>query len=152
MAIESSLYGLALLGGFLVFDRVLAADAERIVMEVRATSDPESGVDWLGMVGAGVFEEFVFRLVLLTGVSALCHAMRMPTIAARSLAVAGTSLAFSLAHHLGEPAGAFSGALFVFRWLAGVYYAGVFLLRGFGIAVGTHVAYDLFVGLYPWDG
>ena len=151
MVIESGLYGLALLGGFLVFDRFLASEAERIVLEVASAGDPESGLNWFGMVGAGVFEEFLFRLVLLTGVFGLCTALRVPTIAARTLAIAGTSLAFSLVHHLGEPLGEFSGALFVFRWLAGVYFSWVFLLRGFGIAVGTHVAYDLFVGLYPWD-
>jgi hypothetical protein len=31
--------------------------------------------------------------------------------------------------------------------LAGLFFAGLFVLRGFGITVGTHAAYDLLVGL-----
>jgi hypothetical protein len=34
-----------------------------------------------------------------------------------------------------------------FRLAAGVFFAVVFLLRGFGIAAGTHALYDLLVGL-----
>ena len=35
---------------------------------------------------------------------------------------------------------------FVFRWLAGVFFAYVFVARGFGVVVGTHSAYDFLVG------
>ena len=37
-----------------------------------------------------------------------------------------------------------------FRWLAGVYFAWVFVVRGFGVAVGTHTAYDILVGWLDW--
>jgi hypothetical protein len=33
--------------------------------------------------------------------------------------------------------------------MAGVFFAWVFVLRGFGIAVGTHTAYDILVS---WIG
>jgi hypothetical protein len=36
---------------------------------------------------------------------------------------------------------------FVFRATAGVFFAGLFVVRGFGITVGSHAAYDLLVGI-----
>ena len=37
--------------------------------------------------------------------------------------------------------------VFLFRMLAGIYFALLFRLRGFGIAVGTHAFYDIIVGV-----
>ena len=37
---------------------------------------------------------------------------------------------------------------FLFRFLAGVFFAVLFRYRGFGIAVGTHAFYDVLVGFY----
>jgi hypothetical protein len=34
--------------------------------------------------------------------------------------------------------------------MAGVFFAWVFVIRGFGIAVGTHTAYDILVGWVGW--
>ncbi|MBC8113461.1 MAG: CPBP family intramembrane metalloprotease, partial [Candidatus Saccharimonas sp.] len=36
---------------------------------------------------------------------------------------------------------------FIFRTLAGMFFAALFFLRGFGITVGTHAVYDVFVGI-----
>jgi len=56
-----------------------------------------------------------------------------------------SSLLFSAAHYdfltpLGEPFSIFS---FVFRFIAGVVFALLFVKRGFGIAAGAHALYDL---------
>jgi hypothetical protein len=37
----------------------------------------------------------------------------------------------------------FSWPPFVFRTIAGVYFAGLFAVRGFGITAGTHAFYDI---------
>ena len=66
------------------------------------------------------------------------------------LAVTGSALLFALAHHAGSPGEAFTWFAFVFRWMAGVFFAWVFVLRGFGIAVGTHTMYDILVGWIAW--
>ena len=50
----------------------------------------------------------------------------------------------------GRPGEAFTWFAFVFRWMAGVFFAWVFVLRGFGIAVGTHTVYDILVGWIAW--
>ena len=50
----------------------------------------------------------------------------------------------------GTPGEAFTWFAFIFRWLAGVYFAWVFVVRGFGVAVGAHTAYDILVGWLGW--
>jgi hypothetical protein len=64
--------------------------------------------------------------------------------------VTGSALLFALAHHAGAPGEPFTWFAFVFRWMAGVFFAWVFVLRGFGIAVGTHTIYDILVGWIAW--
>jgi len=106
----------------------------------------------IGFLGAGVYEEALFRLLL---VPLFYYALRMlltPQVLASALAVTGSALLFSLAHHAGDPGESFTWFAFVFRWLAGVFFAWVFILRGFGIAVGAHTAYDILVGWVGWHG
>ena len=76
--------------------------------------------------------------------------MQTPAVLASTLAVTASALLFSLAHHAGTPGEAFTWFAFIFRWLAGVYFAWVFVVRGFGVAVGTHTAYDILVGAVGW--
>lgn len=98
-------------------------------------------------LGAGIYEEVVFRLCLLP----LCHGLFRssgihPALAA-FLAALATSLAFSLAHYVGPAGEQFRVFTFAFRTFAALFFAMLFMLRGFGITVGTHAAYDLIVGL-----
>ena len=44
----------------------------------------------------------------------------------------------------GEP---FHAGRFVFRCLAGLYFALLFQFRGFGVAAGAHACYDVMVGI-----
>jgi membrane protease YdiL (CAAX protease family) len=98
-------------------------------------------------LGAGIYEEVLFRLCLMP----MCHGLFRtsgvrPGLAAFMAAVA-TSLAFSLAHYVGPAGEPFRLFSFVFRTFAALFFAILFMLRGFGITVGTHAAYDLIVGL-----
>jgi membrane protease YdiL (CAAX protease family) len=63
------------------------------------------------------------------------------------MAAITTSFLFAIAHHVGPAADAFNLFSFSFRAAAGVFFAAVFLLRGFGITVGSHAVYDLLVGV-----
>lgn len=115
-------------------------------------------------MGAGIYEEFLFRLCLLP----LTYAAFRLLMAPRNWAIAGTvvasSLIFSLAHYLGpasddQALSLLSEAVarvqssrelwfsFVFRTLAGMVFAALYFFRGFGITVGAHAAYDVFVGV-----
>ncbi len=101
----------------------------------------------LGFVGAGVYEEVLFRLLLLPGI-ALCLARAGAAHGVRTAsAVVLTSLVFAAAHYLGPHGESFDGFSFWFRFTAGAVFAALFVYRGFGIAAGTHALYDIFVTL-----
>lgn len=101
----------------------------------------------ISFVGAGIYEEALFRLCLLPIFFGMFRVLRLNTTWAAVLAVVTTSLMFSLAHHVGPTGEAFRLFPFTFRLVAGLFFAGLFVLRGFGITVGAHAFYDLLVGL-----
>lgn len=98
-------------------------------------------------VGAGIYEEVLFRLCLLPVCYGLFRAGGVSHGWAAGLAVIATSLAFSLAHYVGPAGEPFRLYTFSFRAIAGLFFAALFVLRGFGITVGAHAGYDLIVGL-----
>lgn len=99
-------------------------------------------------IGAGVYEEVLFRLLLVPAAFGLFRVMELPARWATIMAAVSTSFLFALAHHLGPAADAFNLFTFSFRAAAGVFFATVFFLRGFGITVGCHAVYDLLVGVF----
>jgi len=99
-------------------------------------------------LGAGIYEETMFRLCLLPLAYGLFRLTRVESRHAALLSILLTSLMFSLAHHIGPSAEAIQWFPFTFRVLAGMFFAGLFFVRGFGIAVGCHAAYDLLVGVW----
>ena len=66
----------------------------------------------------------------------------MPKSWSAVMAVFLTSLVFSVAHYVGPAGEAFSLFSFTFRVTAGCFFATVYLLRGFGITVGCHAAWN----------
>jgi len=91
--------------------------------------------------GAGLHEEFLFRLLLIPAlVHLLGVTLNLERWAALLGAIALSSLLFSLAHHLaGE---ALDSYVFAYRSVAGVFFAALFAWRGFAIAAWTHAIYD----------
>ncbi|MEZ6123252.1 MAG: CPBP family intramembrane glutamic endopeptidase [Planctomycetaceae bacterium] len=98
-------------------------------------------------IGAGVYEEVMFRLLLVPAAYLLFRMFECPRYFAAAMAAVSTAFLFALAHHVGPTADAFNLFVFSFRLGAGTFFAAVFLLRGFGITVGCHAAYDLLVGV-----
>jgi hypothetical protein len=97
-------------------------------------------------IGAGIYEEFLFRLVVfwLLGLL-LIDVFGMRKFWAYLLMVLTSALSFSIYHYLGnEP---FQARTFAFRTGAGLYFGAVFAFRGFGITAGSHAAYDMIVVL-----
>jgi hypothetical protein len=93
-------------------------------------------------LGAGVYEELVFRLGAISLLSLLLMDLGgLSASVATPLIVAVSAATFSGYHMLGI--GHIPWQAFVFIALRGVYYAIIFLERGFGISVGVHTAYDL---------
>lgn len=101
----------------------------------------------IGYLGAGIYEEALFRLVLFAGLRYLFVLAEVPQASAFGLAAVISSLLFSLAHHIGPAGEVLTGYVFLFRTVAGMYFCLVYAFRGFGIAVGAHAAYDVMVGM-----
>jgi membrane protease YdiL (CAAX protease family) len=98
--------------------------------------------------GAGVYEELVFRGLLLGLLLRLFErlgALRRP-VAAFWATLVGAAL-FSLFHYVGQAGDTFALGSFLQRAAAGVYFSVVFVTRGFGVAAGAHALYDILVGL-----
>lgn len=98
-------------------------------------------------VGAGIYEEVLFRLGLFTGLFFLLRRTDMAKLPAALIAAAAAALLFAYAHHVGPNAEALHPARFAFRTLAGLYFTALFVTRGFGITVGAHAGYDILVGV-----
>jgi hypothetical protein len=98
-------------------------------------------------LGAGVYEELVFRLILVTGLYALFRLLPISTRAQYILAAIIGAFIFSLVHYLGPLGDTFATSSFVFRFLMGLALNALFLLRGFGVAAMTHALYDVIVTL-----
>lgn len=101
----------------------------------------------ISYIGAGIYEEVLFRLCLIPASYGVLRALLIPRRPAMLLAVLSTSILFSAAHYVGPAADQLTLFSFVFRAIAGVFFALLFVLRGFGITVGSHAAYDLIVGI-----
>ncbi|MCK6455432.1 MAG: CPBP family glutamic-type intramembrane protease [Phycisphaerae bacterium] len=111
-----------------------------------AFGEPSVAVDLLLSIGAGIYEELVFRLIVISFLMMLLKDIGgMRQTAAVALTVIASSLAFAAHHYAPIGSDVFSVGDFAFRAAAGAYLAGVFVFRGFGIAVGSHVMYDVIV-------
>lgn len=106
--------------------------------------------DSLQAVGAGLYEEFVFRLVLMgLLLLLLVDLLELNKEVSAVAAVLISAVLFSLAHF--RLSAGLGGAMefhwgeFVFLALAGAYWGTLYLVRGFGVAVGAHVCWDLYV-------
>jgi hypothetical protein len=99
-------------------------------------------------LGAGIYEELLFRVVLVGalvwgGTRLFGWAPRTAGIVA---ALVGAFL-FSAFHYVGAYGDPLELPSFLFRFLAGLVFSGLYLTRGFGIAAWTHALYDVFVTL-----
>jgi hypothetical protein len=150
MVLESLIWALGLVGisrlidvGFSYMEHGTIRLCWRLCAVGASPASPEAIV---GYLGAGVYEETLFRLILVPSLFWVLRALQAPQILSSALAVTGSALVFALAHHACAPGEAFTWFAFVFRWMAGVVFAWLFVLRGFGIAVGSHATYDIVVG------
>jgi membrane protease YdiL (CAAX protease family) len=96
------------------------------------------------VLGAGIYEELVFRLYLVSGLAWLLKGVcRVPKRAALPAAVVLAALIFAACHLRPIGADTFEWPQFLALTVAGGYLAVVFVVRGLGVATGCHVAYNL---------
>ncbi|MEZ4454048.1 MAG: CPBP family intramembrane glutamic endopeptidase [Nannocystaceae bacterium] len=140
MLAESTFYALTM-GTLIVFVITHAVD----VVPRLAIAGGFQPVDILVIAaGAGLHEELIFRLIGMGGVGWLLAGItgrRRAWIAALVI----SSVVFSLAHHIGPAGEPFTFDAFLYRALAGAFFAIVYQLRGFAVAAWTHALYDVYV-------
>ena len=97
-------------------------------------------------LGAGIYEEFVFRVLLLAVLMFFLHRLLRVRrgIAYGVAAIVGAAL-FSTFHYIGRFGDPFQLPSFLFRFTAGLLLTGLYLTRGYGITAYTHSLYDLWV-------
>jgi membrane protease YdiL (CAAX protease family) len=144
MGAESLLFALLLVVVGQCQEFAFRSAAELQLLSLR--EDPQT-LRVVTYLGAGIYEEVMFRLCLLPLLYALFRGTRLSHRWSAGLAIVASSLTFSLAHYIGPSADSFEMFTFTFRALAGSFFAGLFVLRGFGITVGCHAAYDVLVGV-----
>lgn len=140
VAIESTVYGLVMGIGIAW---VLSSIRPAFIPLAEGGQLPDSTMARVCLsLGAGVNEEFVFRLGMFAGGTAALTGPLKRNQAALIAALV-SSVLFSLAHYLGSEAPQLYS--FLFRFLAGMFFCGLFWVRGFAVAVYTHAIYDVLV-------
>lgn len=105
-------------------------------------------------LGAGIYEELLFRLLLITGVHFLAVDLaRLSDSTGNVIAVIVSALAFAFYHEVFVGGGGGGGVvvgwgavdmrMLTFYTLAGLYFGSIFLVRGFGVVVAVHALYDV---------
>ena len=148
MAVECCLVAAALALAAQVSGAIVqSTTGETLGIPACSLAEADSASRAVLFAGAGVYEEALFRLLLLSALAAALVRCGMSRAPALLLGVALSSLAFAAAHHVGPHGEAFAWYPFGFRCAAGCLFAGLFVTRGFGIAAGAHAGYDMLVGL-----
>lgn len=111
-----------------------------------ALAVPSDAMDWptrlMVSLGAGLYEELLFRVLLVSLLAWIVGRVAHPVVAA-GWAVLGSALAFSAFHYIGPYGDRLELYSFTFRFLAGLFFSILFVLRGFGITAWTHALYDI---------
>lgn len=131
----------------LVLGPFLSCLVGAVFLEYPLTTGEETGfsVQILLSIGAGVYEELLFRLLILGGSFLIfCKVFKAPYLFGALLSLMISSLTFAAYHHLGVNGLPISNYLFFFRFGAGLILGYVFMTRGLGVAVYLHVFYDIF--------
>jgi hypothetical protein len=136
MGIESVLLALPLI--------LISALLARIDYPMLMNLDALSGSEVVLSIGAGIYEELIFRLIGF----ALIHFVLVDFLSIRAsialpVMVILSGIGFSLYHYWGPEA--FEVQTFAFRTLAGIYFGAVMIWRGFGVTAGCHASYDLLI-------
>jgi CAAX prenyl protease-like protein len=153
MLVESAIY--ALLFGLVVGSltglllRGLHSAAAMPSLAVgRAPADLGLATQLMVSLGAGIYEELLFRVLMVGTLAWLARrVLGWGPLAAGLLATVIGALIFSAFHYVGPYGDRLELGSFTFRAIAGVMFSGLYLLRGFGITAWTHALYDVLLAV-----
>lgn len=106
------------------------------------------GTQLMVSLGAGIYEELLFRVLIVSALVALCLRLGWTRPAAVAVAVLVSALIFSGFHYVGPYGDPFALPSFTFRAVAGTLLSGLYVARGFGITAWTHALYDVGLALF----
>ena len=97
-------------------------------------------------VGAGIYEEFLFRFVLIfTFTKLIIFIFGMEYNYSRIISMVISAGIFSSFHFIGDFGDFFSFDTFMIRFFAGILLGIIYFTRGFGITAWAHSIYDLII-------
>lgn len=142
MLLESSVYAL-------LFGLVISTATYWVLNPPLLLMGPALGVreQVVLSLGAGIYEELVFRVLLAGGLFVVLRAAGAGWRLAGISATLVSAVIFSAFHYIGVYGDPWALESFTFRFLAGLAFSALFLLRGFGVAAWTHALYDVFLTL-----
>lgn len=154
MAGECVLLSIPLIVMSLMMNKIIP-QPNTVLTVLNTATDRRLLVDIVAGIGAGIYEELIFRLILICILMLIFQdilGFKTKTAVITSVIIA--ALLFSIHHHYtisswrivatNDP---LTLSKFLFRTLAGVYFAGLYAIRGFGITAGTHAFYNILAAL-----
>jgi hypothetical protein len=97
-------------------------------------------------LGAGLYEELLFRVILVGAIAwGGKRLLGMRPLPAGVLATVLGAFLFSAFHYVGDYGDRLELQSFTFRFVGGLAFSALYLLRGFGITAWTHALYDVFL-------
>src|SRR5213595_1438249 len=130
---------LALLFGFLVGGVTNGVLGGLQILARPAGGDLDRWTRLMLSLGAGIYEELLFRVLLVGALAAAARALLGWRPVAAGLIGAAI---FSAFHYIGPYGDRLQVYSFVFRMVAGLFFSALYLTRGFGITAWTHALYD----------
>lgn len=157
MAIESILWAIPLIVlSLFLHSSAIAKNSAGAIMQLAAATDKNAALmaPIVTGIGAGIYEELLFRLILIGALLLLFQdVLKLSKSNSVALAVLISAALFAAHHHIDLPTGRpnqydpFTWAKFIFRTIAGIYFAILFAGRGFGITAGTHAFHNIIATL-----
>ena len=121
----------------------------QLILHVSGLSSGGSGNGSLQNIalslGAGLFEEIFFRVLLLNLLLILLKPFLKNRISIAIVSVLAASFLFSISHYTGTMGDQWQLYSFMFRWAAGLLFTVLYFIRGFAITAYTHSLYDIWV-------
>ncbi len=151
MAMESVLWTIPLVVLVVILSLAMPQLAPALQLDQADPTVPQAALHSLSTparltiaIGAGLYEELVFRVIAI----ALVHLLLVDVLgvekkAGAVLAVIASAIAFTVYHDISTPSGGLNLPLAAFLLCAGLYFGLVYIWRGFGIVVGVHALYDV---------
>lgn len=103
------------------------------------------GMRFMLSLGAGLYEELLFRVILVGGIAFGLRWLGLGTMLGGAIATVVGALIFSAFHYIGQYGDPLELQSFTYRAIAGVVFSALYLTRGFGITAWTHALYDVYV-------